>query len=60
MDHSVFYGWGGGAVLYGGASENFRAKREAIPKIEGGRMVMQVYVLVLREALKGKLVKNLS
>ena len=34
-------------VSGGGASENFRAKKAgAIPKIEGGRGVMQVYALV--------------
>ena len=32
-------------MVYGGAFENFRAKRGAIPKIEG-EGVMQVYVLV--------------
>ena len=32
--------------LWVGASENFRATSGAIPKIEGGRGIMQVHVLV--------------
>ena len=44
-DHSFCRGRG--AVVSGGVSEIFRAKRRGgISKIEGGRGVMQVYVLV--------------
>ena len=33
--HSFFMGGGGVAVVSGGASKNFRAKRGSIPEIEG-------------------------